>query len=92
VAAGHGFSAVRWSAFFPTLPSLITSPVIGFFVAGTFVVELIWILQRRSPGPLNRWLRLVQVPAAAFVAFSHGSNDAQKTMAAMGLALVASGQ
>jgi PiT family inorganic phosphate transporter len=91
VAAGHGFNAIRWTAFVPTLISLITSPVIGFFAAGIAVVGLVWLLHRGHPGPVNRWLRLLQVPAAAFVAFSHGSNDAQKTMAAMGLALVASG-
>jgi inorganic phosphate transporter, PiT family len=91
VAAGHGFSAIRWSAFWPTLLSLITSPVIGFFCAGLFVLLLVWLLYRAKAGPTNRWLRILQIPAAAFVAFSHGSNDAQKTMAAMGLALVASG-
>jgi len=91
VASAGGFGAIRWSAFLPTLLSLVTSPVIGFFAAGLFVVGLTWVLRRAHPGPLNRSFRLLQVPAAAFVAFSHGSNDAQKTMAAMGLALVASG-
>jgi len=91
VAAGGGFGAIRWSAFLPTLLGLVTSPVIGFLAAGLLVIALIWVFRKAQPGPLNRWFRLLQVPAAAFVAFSHGSNDAQKTMAAMGLALVASG-
>ena len=43
------------------------------------------------PAPLNRTFRALQVVTAAFVSFSHGANDAQKTMAAITLALIASG-
>ncbi|HEY8677577.1 MAG TPA: inorganic phosphate transporter [Candidatus Dormibacteraeota bacterium] len=91
VAAGGGFSAIHWSQLGSVFLALITSPVVGFFGAGTFVVILLWAVQRGRPGRLNRNFRRLQVPAAAFVAFSHGSNDAQKTMAAMTLALVATG-
>src|SRR2546421_5492787 len=87
VASAGGFGAIRWSAFLPTLLSLVTSPVIGFFAAGLFVIGLTWVFRRAHPGPLNRSFRLLQVPAGAFVALSPRSHDAQKTMAALGLAL-----
>jgi inorganic phosphate transporter, PiT family len=91
VAAAGGFNAIRWSVVGSTFLSLVTSPVIGFLSAGLLTVLLVIALHRARPGILNRRLRYLQIPAAAFVAFSHGSNDAQKTMAAMTLALVASG-
>ena len=43
------------------------------------------------PAPVNRTLRGLQVVTSALVSYSHGANDAQKTMAAITLALIASG-
>jgi len=91
IAAGGGFGAVKWSQLGSVALGLVTSPIVGFLGAALFVIVILLLVQRGRPGILNRRFRLVQVPAAAFVAFSHGSNDAQKTMAAMTLALVASG-
>ncbi|MGI8658820.1 MAG: inorganic phosphate transporter [Candidatus Limnocylindria bacterium] len=70
---------------------LIGSPIIGF-VIGLLLMALIFNLFRRAhPGRLNAGFRRLQVLSAAWMAFSHGSNDAQKTMGIMTLALLTAG-
>jgi PiT family inorganic phosphate transporter len=55
------------------------------------MVLILWVVQSWQPGLVNRLFRRLQVASAGFVAFTHGTNDAQKTMGIMTLALVASG-
>jgi inorganic phosphate transporter, PiT family len=70
---------------------LVASPVIGF-VVGLLLMALIFnVFRRAHPGRLNGAFRRLQVLSAAWMAFSHGSNDAQKTMGIMTLALVTAG-
>ena len=52
---------------------------------------IIWVIARRSPAKVNRVFRQGQLVSGGFVAFTHGTNDAQKTMGIIALALVASG-
>jgi PiT family inorganic phosphate transporter len=91
VASVGSFSAVKWSSFAKQLTSLVISPLLGFVIAAILVTLIVLAVHRMRPGPVNRTFRLGQVAAAAFVSFSHGGNDAQKTMAAITLALIASG-
>src|SRR5205823_12806593 len=91
IAAAGGFPGVQWSSLGRQVLALVTSPVVGFLVAGIFMTLLLLVVYRGRPGPLNRTFRWIQVATAAFVSFSHGGNDAQKTMAAIALALVATG-
>ena len=70
---------------------LFASPLIGFAV-GLLMMALLFNLFRQShPVRLNASFRRLQVGSAAYMAFSHGSNDAQKTMGIMTLALVTAG-
>ena len=48
-------------------------------------------MRKRQQGPVNKWFRRLQPISAGFMAFSHGANDAQKTMGIIALALFASG-
>ena len=91
--AAVGVSGVEWKGVFDKiiLP-MIGSPVLGFLGAWVLMTGLTWLVRRRQQGPVNRWFRILQPFSAAFMAFSHGSNDAQKTMGIITLALVASGQ
>ena len=72
------------------IPSL-AAPILGFLGASALVLVILWIVRRRSPGPVNRVFRRLQLVSAGFVAFTHGTNDAQKTMGIIALALVATG-
>jgi len=70
---------------------LITSPIIGFTVAFGLVILLFWVFRRVQRRPLTTGFRRAQIFSAGFMAFAHGSNDAQKTMGILTLALVAAG-
>ncbi len=70
------------------IPSLL-SPVIGLLLAGALTLAIMWLFRRAKPGPTNALFRQLQVVSAGFVALTHGTNDAQKTMGVIALALVA---
>jgi inorganic phosphate transporter, PiT family len=67
----------------------LASPVIGFLLAGIVMMAILWGFRRLRPTPLNRGFRLTQIASGSFLAFAHGTNDAQKTMGVMALALYA---
>ena len=73
------------------LVPLVASPVIGFTIAILFMALLFNVFVRAHPGRINGVFRRLQIGSAAYMAFSHGSNDAQKTMGIMTLALVEAG-
>ncbi len=70
---------------------LVLSPVVGVLVGFGMMVVILNLFQHANPRRMNDRFRRLQVVSAAFMAFSHGSNDAQKTMGIMTLALVAAG-
>jgi len=70
---------------------LVLSPVLGITIGFFFMVVLLNVFQHANPRRLNERFRRLQVLSAAYMAFSHGSNDAQKTMGIMTLALLAAG-
>src|SRR5437764_13327461 len=87
-----GSNGVVWSGIWQKviLPGL-ASPAIGF-VAAFFLVVLIYrIFHRLTPGTAHRGFRYGQLLSGTWVAFTHGANDAQKTMGVIALALYAHG-
>jgi len=70
---------------------LVGSPIVGFTIGLLLMVLIFNLFRRAHPGRLNGAFRRLQVLSAAWMAFSHGSNDAQKTMGIMTLALVTAG-
>jgi inorganic phosphate transporter, PiT family len=77
--------------FNKVLVPLVGSPVVGFLLGLTLMIVIFNLFQRAHPMRLNAVFRRLQVGSAAYMAFSHGSNDAQKTMGIMTMALVAAG-
>jgi PiT family inorganic phosphate transporter len=71
--------------------SLLASPLIGFFIGLAVMVMLLWTFRRAVPARINSHFRRLQVLSAAFMAFSHGTNDAQKSMGIITMALVTAG-
>src|SRR3954451_24303810 len=72
------------------LPALMAPPL-AFVVAGVGIVIVYAVVGRQKPGPVNRSYRHGQVLSSGLLALSHGTNDAQKTMGIISLALVAHG-
>jgi PiT family inorganic phosphate transporter len=92
VLATSGRDFVKWSGLVNKvlIPTLI-APLIGFSVGIAIMVALLWIFRRANPQRIQRRFRLAQLASASVMAFSHGSNDAQKTMGVITLALFAAG-
>lgn len=88
-----GWDAVKWGGLKEKVlvPSLI-APFLGIALGLALVFLVTWLVARRAPSRVNRFFRRAQLLSGGFVAFTHGTNDAQKTMGIIALALVASGE
>jgi inorganic phosphate transporter, PiT family len=89
--AVYGVGSVQWGEVYPVFIALISSPIAGLVVAYVVSVVLLNLLRRARPSRANSAFRRLQLFSSGFVAFSHGANDAQKTMAIITLALFSSG-
>jgi PiT family inorganic phosphate transporter len=86
VASGVGAIQTDGVASKVLLP-LVSSPILGLVIGFGFMIVLLNVFRRAHPARLNARFRRLQLLSAAYMAFSHGSNDAQKTMGVMTLAL-----
>lgn len=90
--AGYGLDTVIFAGVLKMIASLLLSPLLGL-LAGYYVVRLVYAAGRglgMTP-KANRWLRHGQIIAGMWSALAQGSNDAQKTMGIIVMALVADG-
>jgi PiT family inorganic phosphate transporter len=72
------------------VPALV-APTLAFVVAGLSILVVYRIVGRVRPGPVTRGFRVGQIASSGLLALSHGTNDAQKTMGVITLALIAHG-
>jgi len=91
VVAAQGFHPLHWSGISKILIAIVISPIAGTLFAFLIMLAIYWIFRKHHPSPLNRAFRKLQIFSAAFMAFSHGSNDAQKSMGVIALALASYG-
>ena len=90
VVAHAGLTAFKWDALATkVLIPIVVSPTIGFLLAFAFMLALLWIVRRWRAATVESSSRKLQLVSAASMAFSHGSNDAQKAMGIITLAIVA---
>ena len=90
VVAHAGMAAFKWAALGgKVLLPLIVSPTLGFIMAFFMMIGLLWIVRHMRPQTVHRGARRMQLVSAGLMAFSHGSNDAQKSMGVITLALLA---
>ena len=95
VAAANGdWSVLKWSTGLvpKVVIPMLTSPVIGFVMGGVLMFVLLVALRRSTPHIVNAIFGKAQLVSAAWMAHSHGTNDAQKTMGIITLALFAGTQ
>jgi PiT family inorganic phosphate transporter len=91
VAHLGGFDQLNLAGLTKIFTALLTSPIIGIVFGYLFMKLLIRIFCNVSPGSLNKHFGRLQIISASFMAFSHGSNDAQKGMGVITLALLSGG-
>ncbi len=92
VIAASGTGALKMDGIInKVLVPLVTSPIAGIVLGFALMVVILNVFRRAQPRRLNERFRGLQVVSAAFMAFSHGSNDAQKTMGIITLALIGAG-
>lgn len=88
-----GIQKIKWDGVWnKVILPLITSPLAGFIFGYIFMTLLYKLLKKLSPQIINKWFSKLQILSAAFMAFSHGRNDAQKSMGIITLALVSAHQ
>ncbi|MGE5372751.1 MAG: anion permease [Solirubrobacterales bacterium] len=83
-----GFSSIHWNGFLKILTSLITSPILGLIFGAMVMILLFWIFRESDPHQVNKGFLTMQVLTAAGMAWAHGSNDAQKSMGIITLAII----
>src|SRR3954463_1044058 len=87
-SAGGDWSVIKFEGMkHKVLIPMVTSPLAGFFIAFTVMGLLLFFLRPLRPQTVNRVFGKLQIAAAAFMGFSHGTNDAQKTMGVIALTL-----
>lgn len=89
--AAAGFGILNYSGFIKILEALLLSPFIAI-AAGFLMMSLFKIIFRKANlYKTNKGIRLFQICTAALQAFTHGTNDAQKAMGIITMALIAAG-
>jgi PiT family inorganic phosphate transporter len=66
---------------------MFASPLIGFIVGFLLMLALLWMVAKMAPEKINKKFKFLQIFSAGIMAFSHGSNDAQKAMGVIALSL-----
>jgi PiT family inorganic phosphate transporter len=89
--AHAGTRSIHVGGLVTVVESLVFSPIIGLLLGFVAMIALFWICRRSRPQRMDGIFRHLQVASAGFMALSHGSNDAQKTMGiiTIGLAVYA---
>ena len=86
--AALGISAIKPEGIEKVIVALVFSPFFGFLASFLLMVGTYWIVRRTRPVVINKVFRRLQLLSSGFMAISHGSNDAQKTMGVITMALV----
>jgi inorganic phosphate transporter, PiT family len=90
VVAKSGLHAFKWGALKDkVLIPLVASPTLGFLTAFILMIVLVWSIRNVKPQTVHRNSRRLTLVSAMALAFAHGSNDAQKSMGIITLALLA---
>ncbi len=85
-------SAIQWRSLVgKVVVPMAVSPVIGFGLGYLLMIAILWMFRRSRPQQVNKGFRHASVASTAVSAFSHGTQDAQKTMGIIALALVTTG-
>ncbi|HEX3010471.1 MAG TPA: inorganic phosphate transporter [Syntrophomonadaceae bacterium] len=91
IIVGYGPQFVKWGGFIGIFTGLIATPVVGLIAGSLIMTLLFWAFRNASPARTNSRFRKLQILSACMASFAHGSNDAQKSMGIITLALFSGG-
>jgi len=83
-----GGKAVIWGVMARVLTAVVTAPLLGFAGGFALMLCLYWIFRQSAPDKIRRNFSNLQIPAVAFIAYSHGKNDGQMPIGVITMALV----
>jgi PiT family inorganic phosphate transporter len=89
--AAAGFGALKWEGFLKIIQALIISPILAFVVGFIVYTIIKFTFKNNNLTKTNKQFRRVQIATAALQSYSHGTNDAQKAMGIITMALIANG-
>lgn len=89
--AHSGISSIQSAGMIKICASLVASPLVGMLMGFIIMLLVCWVFRRAAPVGVSGLFRRLQMLSAGFMALSHGSNDAQKTMGVITMSLVAYG-
>jgi inorganic phosphate transporter, PiT family len=79
--AKSGIGAILWGKkWILTLTFIVASPIIGMIAGSALMIIVAWAFRWVNPARVNRYFRYAQLASSALFSYSHGANDAQKTM------------
>jgi len=87
----YGWDVVIVPGVQKTSAGIVISPTLTFTVGYLFMLALYWIVRNRSSSGVNGFFGRAQIVSSAWMAFTHGGNDGQKTMGIIALALFGGG-
>ncbi len=91
IAYSGSLNIVIWHGAFRVVALFLISPILGFGLGYLFMTLLYFLLRGSTPNFVNRIFSKLQIFSAAWMSYSHGGNDAQKSMGIITLALISAG-
>ncbi len=85
------FDVIVWSGWVKTIIFMVVAPLLGLVLAYLLMTLIYWLFQDSTPKSMDNYFRKLQLVSAAIFSYSHGTNDAQKTMGIITGALVTGG-
>ncbi|MCL6482549.1 MAG: inorganic phosphate transporter [Firmicutes bacterium] len=89
--AKAGWKAIVWNGWKMPMLFIFLSPLLGMLIAMLLVLGTSWTVRHHAPWTVDHWFRRLQLVSAAAYSLGHGTNDAQKGMGIITVALVTSG-
>ena len=86
-----GFGSLILSGYTKIIIFIFLAPIMGMIMALIFSIITIWIVKNMNPRKVDKQFRRLQLVSAALYSLSHGSNDAQKTIGIITIALFTNG-
>ncbi len=87
----HALDAIVWKGWILTILFIVVAPLLGLVLAHVMMIAVYWLFRNSSPRLMDIYFRKLQLVSAALLSWSHGTNDAQKTMGIITGVLVSAG-